>query len=170
VAGYGCQPSADATFTEHGRWTDGLSGFISVGAGGPNAAGCDGGFDAMPMSGSMSHNAPGNYALWTFRTGLVQQQTCDVSVYIPADSSDEHVGGNPAVYQVFGSAGPAGPELGAFDINQPARRGGWVSEPGWPITAGQLTVRLDSYGIDWAGNTETHAHIAVSAIRVTCVP
>ncbi len=170
VVGYGCPPLVNARFTEYGRWTDGLSGFISVRADGPYASGCDGAFDAMPMSGSKAYDDPGNYALWTFRTGPLRQGTCDISVYIPADRSVEHVGGNPAVYQVFGSANTEGPDLGTFGIDQLARRGGWVSEPGWPMTTGWLTVRLDSYGIDWSANSMTYAHIAVSAIRLTCVP
>jgi hypothetical protein len=123
----------------------------------------------MPMSGSPTYNDPADYALWIFRTGSGWPGTCDIRVYVPADPSTEHVGGDPAVYQVFGSDSTGGPELGAFEVNQPATRGRWVSEPSWPVTDGWLTVRLDSYGTDWSRGSATHARIAVSAIRVTCV-
>ncbi len=168
MTGYGCGPTSSAAFTEHGRWSDGLNGFISVPAGGPRGEGCDGSFDAMPMSGSTAYDDPSNYALWTFRTAPVVRGTCDLEVYVPASSSIERVGGNPAVYQVFDSAGTAGPPLGSFNVDQVANGGRWVTEPGWAITGGALTVKLDSFGVDWSGNSPTYAHIAVSAVVATC--
>lgn len=168
MAGYGCGSTWSAAFTEHGRWTDGLNGFISAPSGGPRAQGCDGSFDAMPMSGSTANDDPSNYALWIFRTAPVVRGTCDLKVYVPASSSIEQVGGNPAVYQVFASAGTAGQELGSFNVDQVANSGRWVTEPGWPITDGTLTVKLESYGVDWSGSSSTHAHIAVSAVVMTC--
>ncbi len=168
VTGYGCPSAGGATFSEHGRWTDGLNGFIAVNSGGQHADGCNGSFDAMPMSGSTTYDDPGNYALWTFHTAPVVRGICHINVYVPTDTSLEHVGGHPADYQVFGSAGTSGHELGAFDVDQIFNRGRWASRHNWPITNGTLTVKLDSYGIDWSGNSPTYAHIAISAVSLTC--
>jgi translation initiation factor IF-2 len=170
VAGYGCPSSSKASFSEHGWWADGLNGFISVRTGGIRTGGCDGSFAAMPMSGSTTYDDPANYALWTFHTGPVVHGLCHLSVYVPSDASIKHVGGDPAVYEVFGSAGASGPELGGFDVDQISSRGRWVSSHSWPVANGALTVKLNSYGIDWTDSSPTYAHIAVSAVSLTCVP
>jgi translation initiation factor IF-2 len=170
VAGYGCPNQQDATFTEHGRWTQGLAGFIPVPEGAPRTGGCRGSFDAMPMSGSATADDPANYALWMFRTGPIIHGVCHINVYIPDDPSIEHVGGNPAVYQVFGSAGTSGTPLGSFEVDQPSNRGRWASRHNWRITGGELTVKLLSRGIDWTDSGPTHAHIAISAVSLTCAP
>jgi hypothetical protein len=169
VTGYGCTQNSTATFSEHGRYASGRNGFISVGRGSLTTDGCNGSFDAMPMSGSATADYRGNYALWTFRTGTVTRGVCHLDVYVPDDPNVEHVGGNPAVYEVFQSAGTTGRELGSFGIDQRFNRGRWVSRHNWPVTSGVLTVKLASRGQDWAGRTRTYAHIAVSPVRITCV-
>jgi hypothetical protein len=170
VTGFGCAPTATARFTEHGRWTNGLKGFIAVPAGAPRGDGCNGAFDAMPMSGSATKPDPTNFAVWTFHTGPITHGVCHIDVYVPDDPSLRHVGGHPADYQVFGSARATGTPLGSFDIDQHFNRGRWASRHNWRITGGVLTVKLDSRGIDWSGKTQTHAHIAVSAVSLTCAP
>jgi translation initiation factor IF-2 len=124
----------------------------------------------MPMSGSATADDPANYALWTFRTGPIVHGVCHINVYVPDDSSLEHVGGNPAVYQVFGSAGTSGTPLGSFGVDQPSNRGRWASRHNWRISGGELTVKLLSRGIDWTGSGPTYAHIAISAVSLTCAP
>ena len=170
VTGYGCASSGKASFSMQGWYSDGLNGFISERTGGLHADGCNGSFDAMPMSGSTTYDDPGNYALWTFHTGPVEHGNCHIDVYVPASTNVEQVGGHPAIYQVYGAGGISGQELGTFDIDQTFNHGQWVSRHNWPITNGTLTVKLDSYGIDFSGSTPTHAHIAMSAVSATCVP
>jgi hypothetical protein len=87
---------------------------------------------------------------------------------VPSDPSPEHAGGHPAVYQVYGSAGVSGTPVGSFAIDQQANRGQWVSGGNWPVTSGVLTVKVDSRGIDWTNSGPDYAHIAVSAVSVTC--
>jgi hypothetical protein len=168
MAGYGCGVTTTASFTEHGWWSQGLDGFIRVPSGGPRAPGCDGSFDAMPMSGSATSDDPDNYAWWSFSTSPVTNGGCNIGVYVPDDPSPQHVGGHPAVYQVYGSPGVSGTPLGSFAIDQPANRGQWVSGGNWPVTGGTLTVKVDSRGIDWNSSGPDYAHIAVSAVRVSC--
>jgi hypothetical protein len=168
TAGYGCQSTTDAWFTEHGQWTQGLNGYIQVRSGGPPEPGCTGAYDAMPMSGSATEDDPGNYALWIFRTAPVSSGRCHIRVYVPSASSRELVGGHPAVYEVYNSAGLSGARLGSFTVDQLARRGQWVGARTWPVTNGLLTVKVDSRGVDWNSHGPDHAHIAISAVSVSC--
>jgi hypothetical protein len=170
VTGYGCQATPAADFHELGWWLQGLDGFLRINSGSPSEPGCDGAYTAMPMSGSATSDDNSNFAVWTFHTSPVTTGTCHIDVYVPDDPSIVHVGGDPAVYQVYDAAWPTGTPLGSFDIDQHFNSGRWASRHNWPVTNGVLTVKLDSRGIDWSGNTETHAHIAVSDISVTCAP
>jgi translation initiation factor IF-2 len=168
VTGYGCTQNKTARFSEHGRWNGGLSGFSAVRSGSLTVDGCDGAFDAMPMSGNARKDDRGNYALWTFHTGAVTRGICHIDVFVPNDANIEHVGGNPAFYTVFASARATGQPIASFPIDQHFNRDRWASRGTYRITGGVLTIKLHSRGIDWKGNTQTHAHIAVSPVRVTC--
>ncbi len=163
VTGSGCRRDSKARFTEHGR-----SGVINVRSGGLRADGCDGSFDAMPVSGSTTYDNPGTYATWTFHTAPITRGVCHINLYVPDDASTEHVGGHPAIYEVFGAASTSGPELGTFDVDQIFNHGHWVSRHNWRITSGTLTVKLDNRGTGSSGSSRASAHIAMSAVRVTC--
>ncbi len=168
VAGYGCANAPAAQFSISGWQSTGLTGFLAVPSGGLSGDGCNGFFAAMPMSGQANLDNPATYALWTFHTGAVSQNTCNISVFIPNDSNIEHVAGDPAYYQVFGSASAAGTAIGDFSINQPAALGSWVNAGSYNVTGGALTIMLHSRGVNMAGTTMTYAHIAVSPIQVSC--
>jgi hypothetical protein len=168
VAGYGCRSTPQASFSEHGRYVDGSRGFVTVQAGGWAHQGCGGRFDAMPMSGSATRPDPANYALWTFHTGAVAAGTCQTAVFVPRDTSVEHVGGHPARYKVFAAATASGPVAGAFTVDELSSRGQWVSGGSYSVTKGVLTVELTSAGQDWHGNVLTHAHLAVSQVLLFC--
>ncbi len=168
LAGYGCPQRPQARFREAGWYADGINGFLGVSAGGWDHQGCDGRFGAMPMSGSAIRPDPGNYAMWTFRTAPVTAGTCQIAVYVPADPSVEHVGGDPARYQVYDSATASGPAAGSFTIGELARRGQWVSGGSYRLTRGVLAVKLISSGLDWHGNVVTHAHLPVTQVMVFC--
>jgi hypothetical protein len=168
VTGFGCTQNSAARFSEHGRWTQGVTGFIAVRGGGLRADGCNGSFDAMPMSGSASQDDGANYAAWNFRTGAVSQGICHVSVYIPEDGSIEHVGGDPALYSVYDGPHAAGQPMASFTIDQVANQGRWASRGTYRITGGAISIKLHSRGVDWSGSHATNAHLAVSPVRVTC--
>lgn len=55
------------------------------------------------MSGSATQDDPSNYAVWTFHSGAITRGLCHIDVYVPDDPNIEHVGGHPAVYEVFNS-------------------------------------------------------------------
>jgi translation initiation factor IF-2 len=170
TTGYGCPSTAAASFSETGRWTQSLDGFLQVASGGMQTPGCDGTFDAMPMSGSATAGDPGNYATWTFRTSPVTTGTCHLDVYVPDDTSLEHAGGDPAVYTVYDSDQATGTPAGTFSVHQPASLGQWVPSPAFAVTSGAMTVRLDSRGVDWTSSGPDHAHIAVSDVSISCAP
>ena len=168
LAGYGCPQRPQAGFNEAGWYADGVNGFVKVRRGGWDHQGCDGDFDAMPMSGSATRPDPENYAVWSFRTAPVSAGICQTAVYVPDDASVEHVGGNPAQYQVYDSAAASGVPAGSFGIDELSSRGQWVSGGSYPLTHGVLTIKLVSAGLDWHGNVVTHAHLPVSQVLVFC--
>jgi len=166
VTGPGCPQSRTASFHVYGWFGSGLTGFDTVRSGGWTGQGCDGGYLAMPMSGSHTTDDPQNYGLWTFLTG--GSRSCQVSVYVPGARSVVQAGGNPAHYQVFDAATAKGAQAGSFNVEQFASRGRWVSAGSFAVRSGYLTIKGDSRGQDWSGNTKTYAHIALDAVRLTC--
>ncbi|MFI2611720.1 hypothetical protein [Kitasatospora sp. NPDC018619] len=170
VAGYGCPTSNAQGFSEAGRYSDGRNGWFTVGAAGWAQDGCNGKFDAMPMSGDAKKDDQSNYALWTFSPGVVglRTATCQVQLYVPNDKDITHVGGNPAHFEVYGSSSLSSPMLNSFDVSQPGHLGQWKDVGTFGTTTGVLMIKLDSRGQDWHGDTATKAHLAVAQMRATC--
>ncbi|MFD9335099.1 hypothetical protein ACFWBF_11940 [Streptomyces sp. NPDC060028] len=166
VAGAGCQGSGTG-YSQNGWFDDGQAGWKTYGSGGWNGDGCKGSFTAIPMSGAAGKDN-GNYALWTFRTGPVSSGRCKVSVYVPNSKDIKAVGGNPAYYTVQNSLSPGSGTIDSFTINQHSNYGSWVNGGTYDVRNGQLAVKLHDRGQDWVGNTETYAHNAASAVRVSC--
>lgn len=159
VAGPGCGGGAYARI---GYYTGGKSGWLA-GSDGYSGSGCDGRFDALPMSGTTSGDDPTLYARWSFDPG--PRHKCAVAVYTPDNSSRVYVGGSPARYSVHLQSGDT-PVTG-FHVDQPHTRGRWVN--GRSFTAkGAFYVRLDNTGKDWSGDTKTYAHVAAAQVRATC--
>jgi hypothetical protein len=46
--------------------------------------------------------------------------------------------------------------------------GKWVSVGTFPLSGGQIAVKLHTRGQDWVGDTVTYAHLAASAVRAEC--
>ncbi|MCM2417771.1 hypothetical protein [Streptomyces sp. RKAG293] len=169
VAGYGCAKTETYGFAEHGRNSNGVKGWLAVKSGGWKADGCNGQFDAMPMSGNAGKDDPDNYATWYFRpVAAVTKGACQVQIYVPNDKDITHVGGNPAHFEVFNSFSLSDKPIHAFDMSQSGRLGTWVQVGSFPITKGLLMIKLDSRGQDWHGSTVTYAHLAVTQMRATC--
>ena len=160
VAGPGC--TGRGAYDRIGYYTGGKSGWLS-GRGGYTGAGCDGRFDALPMSGTTTGDDPGLFAKWTFDPG--RRHECTVAVYTPLDHSTVHVGGDPAHYSVHRVRG--GAIMAGFHVDQPRTLGRWVT--GRSFTAdGAFYVRLDNTGVDFAGGTRTYRHVAAAQVRATC--
>ncbi|MGW6413955.1 hypothetical protein [Streptomyces sp. NPDC055055] len=166
VAGPNCAGTG-ASFTYSGWYTDGKEGWQKYGSGGYVGGGCNGGFFSLPMSGKAGSDA-GNALRWTFRTGAVASGTCQVSVHVPGNSDIKAVGGKPSYYTVHAGATGNDPILRSFNVDQPSRRGQWVSAGSVRITGGVLTVKLHDRGLDWSGSQQTYAHHAGDAARVQC--
>ncbi|HEV7935712.1 MAG TPA: hypothetical protein VGP70_25780 [Actinomadura sp.] len=159
VAGPGC---GGGSYSRVGYYTKGKSGWLS-GSGGFSGQGCNGRFDALPMSGSDTSHDSGLYALWTFDPGSHTQ--CKVQIYIPNKSDRVYVGGSPAHYSVHQKNG--GAILAGFSFDQPSNRGRWVN--GRSFTShGPFWVRVANIGKDWSGNKRTYAHVAAAQVRATC--
>ncbi|MGW3520258.1 hypothetical protein [Streptomyces hydrogenans] len=166
LAGPNCAGSG-ASFTYSGWYADGKEGWQKYGSGGHASDGCNGSFLSLPMSGKTGSDA-GNALRWTFRTGAVTSGTCQVSVHIPNNSDIKAVGGRPAYYTVHAGTTGNDPILRSFNVDQPSRRGQWVSAGDVRITGGVLTVKLHDRGLDWSGSQQTYAHHAGDAARVQC--
>ncbi|MFE7513522.1 hypothetical protein ACFU8I_20215 [Streptomyces sp. NPDC057540] len=166
LAGPNCA-GGGASFTYSGWYTDGKKGWQKYSSGGHSGDGCNGSFLSLPMSGKTGSDA-GNALRWTFRTGAVTSGTCQVSVHIPNNSDIKAVGGRPAYYTVHAGATGNDPILRSFNVDQPSRRGQWVSAGDVRITGGVLTVKLHDRGLDWSGSQQTYAHHAGDAARVQC--
>ncbi|MGW6551571.1 hypothetical protein ACWGBV_15100, partial [Streptomyces sp. NPDC055051] len=166
LAGPNCA-GGGASFTYSGWYTDGKEGWKKYGSGGHTGDGCDGSFLSLPMSGKAGSDA-GNALRWTFRTGGVTSGTCQVSVHIPNNGDIKAVGGKPAYYTVHAGATGSDPILRSFNVDQPSRRGQWVSAGDVRVTGGVLTVKLHDRGLDWSGSQKTYAHHAGDAARVQC--
>jgi hypothetical protein len=159
VAGPGC---GGGGYSRAGFYTDGRSGWLT-GSDGYSGGGCDGRFDALPMSGDANSDDPSLFARWTFDPG--SHHDCAVTVYTPDNGSRVYVGGSPAHYSIHRVS--HGTALAGFHIDQPASLGRWVS--GRSFTAdGPFYVRLDNTGQDWTGDKKTYAHVAAGRVRATC--
>lgn len=160
VAGPGCTSSG--AYDRIGFYTDGKQGWLA-GSGGYTGAGCDGRFDAMPMSGSAAKDDPSLYARWTFDPGT--RHDCAVAVFTPADGSKVYVGGSPARFSVHRQQGGTG--IAGFSVDQPHNLGRWADGPSFTAD-GPFYVRLDNTGQDWTGDQKTYAHVAAAQVRATC--
>ncbi|MDN3356202.1 hypothetical protein [Actinomadura sp. DC4] len=159
VAGPGCTGGA---YARVGYYTDGRSGWLA-GSQGYAAAGCDGRFDSLPMSGTTTGDDPGLWARWTFDPG--SHHHCKVAVFTPDNGSRVYVGGSPAHYSVHLVSGDTA--VTGFHIDQPHTLGRWVT--GRSFTApSAFYVRLDNTGKDWSGDTKTYAHVAAAQVHVVC--
>ncbi|MCZ4102753.1 hypothetical protein O3W51_42350, partial [Streptomyces sp. H39-C1] len=161
LIGPGC---GSGGLTVKGTYKDGTKGW-RYGSSGWIGNGCDGDFNAMPMSGSATKADSGQYASWLFSTGSVKSGTCTVYVYVPSSKDITMVGGNPAHYAVRGSS--SSDHLGYFKIDQAANPGRWVNGGTYNIATPRLEVFLDNRGVDW-GSGNTNRHIAVGQVKVDC--
>ena len=157
AVGPGCGGGA---YERVGHYVDGKAGWLS-GSGGYSGAGCDGRFDALPMSGDVKKADPSLYAQWTFDPGSKHQ--CKVALYIPDNADKMYVGGSPAHYTVEQSK----KQLLSFTIDQPRSLGQWVSSGVFTVD-GPFSVRLANTGKDWTDTKNTFTHVVAAQARTTC--
>lgn len=150
-----------------GYYRDGWSTDWYIKSGGLATNGCSGRSVHVPMSGSTTADDLDNVIVWWFKTTGVTHGTCALSVYVPGTGTKLDSAGAPAYYRVFGSTSISGSPIGSFTVNQTAHQGAWVSGGSFPVTQGQLAVRLMTRGIDW-GTGREGAHLGVSALKAQC--
>lgn len=154
-----CATTAAASYQRVGSYDDGQNGWMHTGSG------CGGQSDALPMSGDANSADPTLYALWTFHTGQVSRGRCAVSVYIAGRDDIRYTGGDPAYYYV---QGPSGGQLGSFTVDQPGHLGQWVAGGSFPVSGGELVLKVSNQGLDWSGDTRTYRHVAAGPVQVRC--
>ncbi|MDN3358456.1 hypothetical protein [Actinomadura sp. DC4] len=159
TTGPGCGGGA---YKRVGFYKDGKAGWLS-GSGGFSGAGCDGKFDALPMSGDAKKADPKLYAQWAFDPKSGRQ--CTVAIFIPNDGDEVFVGGSPALYTVRRKKDDA--KLLSFGIDQPRSRGRWVSSAAFTAD-GPFYVRLANTGKDWTDTKKTFTHVAAAQARAVC--
>jgi hypothetical protein len=163
VSGEGCQQNA-ASGCHRSGWHD---DWYSKGSGGWSRDGCNGRVVSVPMSGSASRDDDSNVVVWWFRTTGIQEGTCTLQMYVPDTGNRRDAAGKPAHYLVFGSASPDSSPLSAFDVDQAANQGRWVTGTQVTLTGGQFSVRMVTRGIDWGAGHEGD-HLGVSAAKADC--
>ncbi|OOC53254.1 MULTISPECIES: serine/threonine-protein kinase [Nocardiopsis] len=168
VAGPGCQASPGASYTNAGRWdsAEGTSSWATR-PGGYAQEGCDGGYEALPVSGD-PERGDGQYAAWTFTPGEAGV-VCELYVHVPDDESPLWVSPGEARYQLFSGPAAEGSAVAVFGFDQARIRGGWVQVTGFTSPTEEFTVQLTNAGADALADREhTSAHVAASAVRASC--
>jgi len=161
LSGEGCPPTAGSGYWNHGWFKD----WYAVGKGGWNSDGCTGRMIAVPMSGDANRDDPDNIVVWWFT--VPAGTSCGISVYVPGTGNVMDAAGAPATFFVYPTTAGNGSSIGQFGVDQVHNQGRWVDAGRYPVSTGQLSVRLVTRGIDW-GPGRASAHLGVSAVRVTC--
>ena len=159
TTGPGCGGGA---YKRVGYYVDGKAGWLN-GSGGYSGAGCDGRFDALPMSGDVKKADPSLYAQWELDPKTKRQ--CKVDLFIPDNANKMYVGGSPAYYTVEQRKGNK--KLLAFSVDQPRSLGKWVSSAVFTVD-GPFYVRLANTGKDWTDTRKTFTHVVAAQARALC--
>ncbi|MEE2055662.1 hypothetical protein [Nocardiopsis tropica] len=168
VAGPGCQDSPGSSYANEGRW-DSAEGTASWATrpGGYAQEGCDGGYEALPVSGD-PEQGNGQYATWTFTPGEAGI-ACELYVHVPDDESPLWISPGEAHYQLFSGPSAEGSPVAVFGIDQAGIRGGWVQVTGFTSPTEEFTVKLTNAGADALADQEhASSHVAASAVRASC--
>ncbi|MEV2275672.1 hypothetical protein AB0I72_08800 [Nocardiopsis sp. NPDC049922] len=168
VTGPGCLASPGAAYDRVGRWdsAEGTSSWATR-PGGYGQEGCDGGYEAIPVSGNADHG-DGQYALWAFSPGY-PNATCEIYVFVPDDESPLWVAETEATYQIYSGPRPEGDAIAVFGITQANVRGAWVQVTGFTSPTEEFTVQLTNVGENPLADQEhASSHVAASVVRATC--
>ncbi|MEE1838626.1 MULTISPECIES: hypothetical protein [unclassified Streptomyces] len=165
VAGRGCPTPAGGGYQQDHFFTDGSAGWYTPSSGGWTGNGCNGSYASIPMSGSTTTDMQ-NRVKWWWKPGS-RARTCQISVYVPNNSSVQYVGGHPTKYHVLVNANDASSMYSSFTLNQTAHRGQWVDAGTFPMKGSTIGVKLLDRGDDWSKGWEK-AHHAAAQMKVTC--
>ncbi|WP_150242683.1 hypothetical protein [Nocardiopsis quinghaiensis] len=168
VAGPGCPDTPGSSYANAERWDSAEgTGSWATRPGGYAQEGCDGGYEAVPVSGD-PERGNGQYASWTFSPGEAGA-VCELYVHVPDDESPLWIAPGEARYQIFPGPAAEGSAAAVFGFDQAGVRGGWVQVTGFTSPTEEFTVQLTNAGADpLAGQEHTSAHVAASAVRASC--
>ncbi|MFV2198537.1 hypothetical protein [Nocardiopsis sp. LOL_012] len=169
ITGPGCLPAEGAAYGRSGRW-DSAEGTASWATrpGGYALEGCDGSYEAIPVSGSTDQHDQWQYAYWSFSPGR-PDATCEIYVHVPEDESPLWLAESEAFYEIYSGPLPEGDPIAYFGLTQSELRGMWVQVTGFTSPTEEFTVQLTNTGADaFADQEHTRSHVAASVVRTTC--
>lgn len=165
VAGPGCPVPSGGGYKQHNYFADGTKGWYARTTGAWTGDGCNGGYVAVPMSGSTSTDAK-NRVMWWWRPGTTAR-TCQISVFVPHSNTTLYVGGHPTTYHVLVDANDRTTKYDSFTVNQASLRGRWVDAGTFSMKGATIGVKLLDRGDDWSSGWGK-AHHAAAQMKVTC--
>ncbi|MBV7671751.1 hypothetical protein STHAL_20090 [Streptomyces halstedii] len=165
VAGPGCPVPSGGGYKQHNYFADGTKGWYTRTTGAWTGDGCNGGYVAVPMSGSTSTDAK-NRVMWWWRPGTTAR-TCQISVFVPHSNTTLYVGGHPTTYHVLVDANDRTTKYDSFTVNQASLRGRWVDAGTFSMKGATIGVKLLDRGDDWSSGWGK-AHHAAAQMKVTC--
>ncbi|WP_406408299.1 hypothetical protein OG923_07130 [Streptomyces halstedii] len=165
VAGPGCPVPSGGGYKQHNYFADGTKGWYTRTTGAWTGDGCNGGYVAVPMSGSTSTDAK-NRVMWWWRPGTMAR-TCQISVFVPHSNTTLYVGGHPTTYHVLVDANDRTTKYDSFTVNQASLRGRWVDAGTFSMKGATIGVKLLDRGDDWSSGWGK-AHHAAAQMKVTC--
>jgi hypothetical protein len=157
VTGWDCGEGADRGFDAAGRTSD----WYTVADGGWASNGCHGTFAAIPMTGSKTDDDPNQFAVWWFKPASRLTQ-CSVMVYRPEPDRPQDSAASAA--QFFVLAGPDGPRLAGFVVDETADPGSWAAVGSFPISPDGIAIQLVDRGVPAA----TGSRLAITQVKVRC--
>lgn len=176
VAGLNCSGSSTATYSDtEGYFTEGDKGWLRTSTGGYSGSGCTGEYEAIPMSGTagVANYNKTDFALywWNFSAQFTTA-SCHFSLYVPDNTDETYVGGDPTYYYFWARNYQFGVSMeptGDFGVDEVGELGNWVDESPFPVTTGQVTLKIVDAGVDYgsAGDPDYHHH-AAAPVRSTC--
>ncbi|WP_028649439.1 hypothetical protein [Nocardiopsis sp. CNT312] len=169
LTGPGCLPAEGTAYGRSGRW-DSAEGTASWATrpGGYALEGCDGSYEAIPVSGSAGEHDQWQYAYWSFSPGY-PDATCEIYVHVPDDESPLWLAESEAFYEIYSGPLPEGDPIAYFGLTQSELRGMWVQVTGFTSPTEEFTVQLTNTGADaFADQEHTRSHVAASVVRTTC--
>ncbi|MEV5196433.1 hypothetical protein AB0K86_28595 [Streptomyces clavifer] len=165
VVGHGCPVPSGGGYKQVNYFSDGTAGWYTRTTGAWTRDGCNGGYAAVPMSGSTATDGK-NRVMWWWRPGT-GARTCQISVFIPHSNTTLYVGGHPSTYHVLVDANDRTTKYSSFTVNQAGLRGQWVSAGTFPVKGSTIGVKLLDRGDDWSSGWGK-AHHAAAQMKATC--
>jgi hypothetical protein len=163
VTGWDCYGgAAHYGFSAQGR----TSAWYTVPRGGWTQGGCDGTFEAIPMTRSQASEAdnggdPNQIAVWWFTPTKAMTQ-CTVMVFRPVPQQPRDSAATVAQFYVL--SGQNGPPLAGFVLDEAIDPGSWATVGTFPVSADGIAVEL----VSGAKPLIPGGRLAVGQVRVRC--